>query len=125
MTAPWLLSRGSLVRLGFDEAHALDVHEFTDSKFAELSAKSRILYATERKPWIRCHHAVDEEKSRLDLSDKAIAFSRVAGPGRRAQPEARDVGEANCVGKIPCPEHRSDGAEQFLPCRRRMGRNVG
>src|SRR5579864_9038452 len=74
--------------------------------------------APEGQPRIGLHHAVDEDRARVDAADERVALSVVAGPRARTEPERRRVRDAYGVGDRPDFEQERYRPEELFLCDR-------
>src|SRR6267378_1546792 len=94
--------------------HRLDICELPDSPGSQLPPVARPLYPSERYPWIRSHHPVDEHHPGVQLIDEFPLLGGIIGPGAGSQPKPAVVCDSNRIANVL----RAQPARTSLPCKR-------
>src|SRR6059036_2238310 len=92
----------------------LDVHEFPDAVFGQLTTVAGALDPTERQARIGLHDPVHEHHARLDLRGQAFGPLSILRPHRGAEAELRVVRQTDRVGLVLGPDHRGHWSERLL-----------
>src|SRR5215471_14342875 len=75
------------------DPNGLGVGEFADAVGTKFATVTGGFHAAERYARVGDDHLVDENHAGFEIADKLFAFGGVVGPGARAQPETRVVGD--------------------------------
>src|SRR5690606_34946244 len=106
---------------GSADPHRLGVAEGARALLGQLAPVAGALRPAERQLRVGRRLAVDEDLPGVQLADEALPLGVVAGPGVRAEPEARRVGQPDRLLDPADPEERRDRPEDLLVVHAHLG----
>src|SRR6267378_3940171 len=102
--------------------HRLDICELPDSPGSQLPPVARPLYPSERYPWIRSHHPIDEHHPDVQLIDELPLLGGIISPGAGTQPKPAVIRDSNRLINVLRAKHTCNRPEHlFLVSGRILG----